>query len=66
MTSLFTLGVKLLKDEKHDISEITINDYSYMLNLTVRRLDQYDFGTYTCTAENAFGKVEASIRLQGK
>ncbi|KAL6439118.1 hypothetical protein ACFW04_003825 [Cataglyphis niger] len=57
-------GVKLLKDEKHDISEVTINDYSYMLNLTIRRLDQYDFGTYTCTAENAFGKAEASIRLQ--
>ncbi|KMR00004.1 lachesin-like isoform x3 protein [Lasius niger] len=57
-------GVKLLKDEKHDISEVTINDYAYQLNLTVRRLDQSDFGTYTCSAENAFGKAEASIRLQ--
>lgn len=59
-----TLGVKLLKDEKHDISEVTINDYAYQLNLTVRRLDRSDFGTYTCCAENAFGKAEASIRLQ--
>ncbi|XP_029169234.1 lachesin-like isoform X5 [Nylanderia fulva] len=66
-TELFpktTLGVKLLEDEKHDISEVTINDYAYQLNLTVRRLDRSDFGTYTCCAENAFGKAEASIRLQ--
>lgn len=66
ITFLSTLGAKLLKDEKHNISEITTNDYSYLLNLTVKRLDQYDFGTYTCSAENAFGKAEASIRLQGK
>lgn len=58
-------GTKLLEDEKHDISEVTINDYAYQLNLTVRRLDQSDFGTYTCSAENAFGKTEGSIRLQG-
>ncbi|XP_071556961.1 lachesin isoform X1 [Temnothorax nylanderi] len=57
-------GVKLLADEKHDISEVTINDYAYQLNLTVRHLDKSDFGTYTCSAENAFGKMEGSIRLQ--
>ncbi|KAH0955549.1 hypothetical protein HN011_011457 [Eciton burchellii] len=57
-------GAKLLEDEKHDISEVTINDYAYQLNLTVRHLDQSDFGTYTCSAENAFGKAEGSIRLQ--
>ncbi|GAB1861865.1 Lachesin [Camponotus japonicus] len=59
-----TLGVKLLKDEKHDISEVIINDYAYQLNLTIRRLDQSDFGTYTCSAENAYGTAAASIRLQ--
>lgn len=58
-------GVKLLEDEKHDISEVTINDYAYQLNLTVRRLDRSDFGTYVCSADNAFGKAEGSIRLQG-
>lgn len=61
-----TLGIKLLEDEKHDISEVIINDYAYQLNLTIRRLNQSDFGTYTCFAENAYGKAEASIRLQGK
>lgn len=55
----------MLEDEKHDISEVTINDYAYQLNLTVRRLDRSDFGTYICSAENAFGKAEGSIRLQG-
>ncbi|XP_011692202.1 PREDICTED: lachesin-like isoform X2 [Wasmannia auropunctata] len=57
-------GVKLLQNEKYDISEVTINDYAYQLNLTVRHLDKSDFGTYTCSAENAFGKTEGSIRLQ--
>ncbi|KYM91883.1 Lachesin [Atta colombica] len=57
-------GVKLLESEKHDISEIILNDYAYQLNLTVKRLDKSDFGTYTCSAENAFGKAEGSIRLQ--
>ncbi|XP_014471391.1 PREDICTED: lachesin-like [Dinoponera quadriceps] len=57
-------GVKLLEDEKHDISEVTINDYAYQLNLTVRRLDRSDFGTYTCTAENAYGRADGTIRLQ--
>ncbi|XP_025073684.1 lachesin-like isoform X3 [Pogonomyrmex barbatus] len=59
-----TSGIKLLKGDKHNISEVTINDYAYQLNLTVRRLDKSDFGTYTCSAENAFGKAEGSIRLQ--
>lgn len=58
-------GMKLLEDEKHDISEVTINDYAYQLNLTVRRLDLSDFGTYTCSAENAYGKADGTIRLQG-
>lgn len=62
---IFTLGIKLLVGEKYNISEVTINDYAYQLNLTVRRLDKSDFGPYTCSAENAFGKTEGSIRLQG-
>ncbi|XP_028049461.2 lachesin isoform X2 [Monomorium pharaonis] len=57
-------GVKILEGEKHDTSEVAINDYAYQLNLTVRRLDKSDFGAYTCSAENAFGKTEGSIRLQ--
>lgn len=55
----------MLEDEKHNISEVTINDYTYQLRLTVRHLDRSDFGSYTCAAENAFGKMEGSIRLQG-
>ncbi|XP_011172102.2 lachesin isoform X2 [Solenopsis invicta] len=57
-------GIKILEGEKHGISEAIINDYAYQLNLTVKRLDKSDFGTYTCSAENAFGKTEGSIRLQ--
>lgn len=58
--------MKLLSDEKHDLTEISLNDYSYQLNLTVRRLSRDDFGSYTCSAENLLGKAEGTIRLQGK
>ncbi|XP_031770798.1 lachesin-like [Apis florea] len=57
-------GMKLLSDEKHDLTEISLNDYSYQLNLTVRRLSRDDFGSYTCSAENLLGKAEGTIRLQ--
>lgn len=57
-------GFKILNDEKHDLSEIVVNDYAYQLNLTIRHLDNVDFGSYTCSAENAFGKAEGTIRLQ--
>lgn len=58
-------GIKLLPDEKHDLSEVPLNDYAYQLNLTIKRLDGDDFGSYTCSAENLLGKAEGTIRLQG-
>ncbi|KAK2582612.1 hypothetical protein KPH14_004899 [Odynerus spinipes] len=57
-------GVKLLADEKHNMSEITVNDYAYQLNLTIQHLSRSDFGSYVCSAENAYGKAEGTIRLQ--
>ncbi|XP_015429036.1 PREDICTED: lachesin-like [Dufourea novaeangliae] len=57
-------GIKLLPDEKHDLSEVPLNDYAYQLNLTIKRLHRDDFGSYTCSAENLLGKTEGTIRLQ--
>lgn len=57
-------GNKLLAGGRYNTSEAAINDYAYQLNLTVKHLDKSDFGSYTCSAENSFGKTEASIRLQ--
>lgn len=59
------IGMKLLSDEKHDLTEIPLNDYAYQLNLTIRRLNRNDFGSYSCSAENLLGKAEGTIRLQG-
>ncbi|KAG7198238.1 hypothetical protein KM043_005642 [Ampulex compressa] len=56
-------GVKILPDEKYVISEAAVKDYAYQQNLTIRRLDKSDFGNYTCSAENAFGKANETIRL---
>ena len=43
-----------------------MNDYTYQSNLTIRNLKSADYGSYICFSENAFGKTEGTIRLQGK
>lgn len=45
---------------------VPLNDYSLLLNLTIRNLEKRDFGGYVCSSVNALGKAEGSIRLQGK
>ncbi|XP_076641036.1 lachesin [Halictus rubicundus] len=57
-------GLKLSSDEKHDLSEVSVNDYAYKLQLTVKRLSGHDFGSYTCSAENLLGKAGGTISLQ--
>nr|KAF7435883.1 hypothetical protein H0235_004074 [Vespula pensylvanica] len=58
-------GIKLLANDKHNVSEFTVNDYAYQLNLTIKQLSRNDFGSYICSAENPYGKAEGTIRLQG-
>lgn len=43
-----------------------INDYTRKIELTITNLKREDYGSYTCAAENALGKAEGGIRLQGK
>lgn len=35
------------------------------MNLTVKNLHKSDFAPYSCLSENALGKSDARIRLQG-
>lgn len=64
--TLLISGEKLLPGDKYAMSEVPINQYAYQLNMTIRRLDKNDFGSYTCSSENGFGKAEGSVRLQGE
>ncbi|XP_012257679.2 lachesin-like [Athalia rosae] len=57
-------GEKLLAGDKYDMSEVPISEYAYQLNMTIRRLEKSDFGSYSCSSENAFGKAEGAVRLQ--
>ncbi|XP_076276696.1 lachesin isoform X2 [Lasioglossum baleicum] len=57
-------GLKLSSDEKHDLLEVPLNDYAYQLQLTIKRLSEHDFGSYTCSAENLLGKAVSTISLQ--
>ena len=62
---VFPTGEKLLPSEKYSMTEAPINDYSWEMNLTIRSLDKNDFVRYICSSENALGKAEGDVRLQG-
>lgn len=57
---------KLYHGEKYLVSEAMINSFTWQMNLTVKNLHKPDFEPYTCASENALGKSDARIRLQGK
>lgn len=62
----FFLGGKLLNSSKYVISEEILNEYALRMNLTINRLKKNDFGEYTCSAANGYGKAEGIITLKGK
>jgi hypothetical protein len=43
-----------------------INSFTWQMNLTIRNLHKSDFLPYICLSENALGKADARIRLQGE
>jgi hypothetical protein len=55
-----------MESSKYEIKEVPINDYSLHMNLKILNVQKHDFGTYVCASVNALGKVEGSVRLQGK
>lgn len=57
---------KLYHGEKYLVTEAMINSFTWQMNLTVKNLHKTDFAPYTCSSENALGKSDARIRLQGK
>ena len=58
--------VKLYHGEKYLVSEAMINSFTWQMNLTVRNLHKQDFAPYMCSSENALGKSDTRIRLQGE
>lgn len=64
--SLTAKDTKLYHGEKYLVSEAMINSFTWQMNLTVRNLHKSDFASYVCSSENALGKSDTRIRLQGK
>lgn len=64
--SLTGKDTKLYHGEKYLVSEAMINSFTWQMNLTVRNLHKSDFASYVCSSENALGKSDTRIRLQGK
>lgn len=48
------------------VTESMINSFTWQMNLTVKNLHKPDFAPYICSSENALGKSDARIRLQGE
>ncbi|XP_017772641.1 PREDICTED: lachesin-like [Nicrophorus vespilloides] len=57
-------GEKLIPNEKYSMEETILNEYSLLMNLTIRSMVKKDFGGYVCTSSNALGKAEGVVRLQ--
>ncbi|XP_044765795.1 lachesin-like [Coccinella septempunctata] len=57
-------GEKLLPNDKYEMSESPLNEYSLLMNLTIKFLEKRDFGGYICTSSNALGKADGVVRLQ--
>lgn len=51
---------------KYSMEEYLVNDYSLLMNITIRTLEKRDFGGYVCSSVNAMGKADGLIRLQGR
>lgn len=67
LVNLVFPGEKLVENiNKYVITEFQINEYSLLMNLTIKSLEKRDFGGYLCTSSNALGRVEAGVRLQGE
>lgn len=58
-------NVMLLPTKKYG-TDTTENSYRAHMKLTVRNLQQGDFGNYRCISKNSLGETEGSIRLYGK
>lgn len=48
------------------MEEVPLNEYSLLMNLTIRSLEKRDFGGYICKSSNALGKAEGTVRLRGE
>lgn len=62
---MYFVGAKLLNSSDYIISEDPLNEYAMRMNLTINRLKKNDFGEYTCSAANAYGRANATILLKG-
>lgn len=65
MFNTHILGEKLISNDKYVMEETYLNEYSLLMNLTIRKLEKRDFGGYICHSVNAMGKTEGVVRLQG-
>lgn len=59
-------GPQIVASRKYANEEVTINEYTLKMKLTIINLQPDDFTSYKCTAKNSLGEVEGSIKLYGK
>ncbi|XP_056640219.1 lachesin-like [Diorhabda sublineata] len=61
--NFWTIGEEMVfKSDKHTLMEKK-NGYKTVMLLTIHNVTEADIGTYTCTAQNAMGRSEDSVRL---
>ncbi|KAK4320426.1 hypothetical protein Pmani_008732 [Petrolisthes manimaculis] len=54
---------QIVDSRKYVNEEVTVNQYTLKMHLTIRELQIDDFTRYKCTAKNSLGEVQGSIKL---
>ena len=50
---------------KYNISEVSVNDYKFVITLHINNLKKNDFVPYVCVAKNTIGKSEEMVKIYG-
>lgn len=64
--SYWFLGNEMILSNEKYTTNIMENSYRAYMRLTIRNLQDGDFGNYRCISKNSLGETEGSIRLYGK
>lgn len=59
-------GEMIISSAHHEVQAISKSAFQIRMILTIRNLQEQDFGRYFCSSKNSLGEAASSIRIYGK